>query len=126
VLIVEDLIDRDYIARHTVGFEALALRAAEFPPERVARICGIAGAAIVDLARAYGATRPAAIRLNYGLQRHAGGGNAVRAIACLPALIGSWRDPAGGALLTSSGTYPIDYAALERPDLIAAVHEPST
>ena len=56
--------------------------------------------------------------LNYGLQRHAGGGNAVRAIACLPALIGAWRDPAGGALLSSSGTYPVDTAALERPDLI--------
>ena len=56
--------------------------------------------------------------MNYGLQRHAGGGNAVRAIACLPALIGSWRDPAGGALLSSSGTYPVDTATLERPDLI--------
>ncbi len=62
--------------------------------------------------------KPAAIRLNYGLQRHAGGGNAVRAIACLPALVGAWRDPAGGALLSSSGAYPIDSAALERPDLI--------
>ena len=118
VLIAEDLVDRDYIARHTVGFEALAVRAAEFPPARVARICGIAEGAVVDLARAYGTIRPAAIRLNYGLQRHAGGGNAVRAIACLPALTGSWRDPAGGALLTSSGAYPVDYAALERPDLV--------
>ncbi len=118
VLIGEDRVDHDYIARYTVGFEALKERAAEFPPERVARICGIEPAQVVNLARAYGTTRPAAIRLNYGLQRHAGGGNAVRAIACLPALVGSWRDPAGGALLTSSGTYPVDYAALERPDLI--------
>ncbi len=118
VLIAEDLVDHDYVARHTVGYDALCGRAVEFPPERVAGICGIAPETIVDLARTYGTTRPAAIRVNYGLQRHAGGGNAVRAIACLPALVGSWRDPAGGALLSSSGTYPVDARALERPDLV--------
>jgi len=118
VLIAEDLVDHDYVARHTVGFDALRGRAAEFPPGRVARICGIAAETVVGLARAYGTTKPAAIRLNYGMQRHAGGGNAVRAVACLPALVGAWRDPAGGALLSSSGTYPVDSAALERPDLM--------
>jgi len=118
VLIAEDLVDRDYVDRYTVGFDALRERAAAFPPERVARICGIGRETVVDLARAYGTTTPAAIRLNYGMQRHAGGGNAVRAVACLPALVGSWRDPAGGALLSSSGTYPVDTRALERPDLI--------
>ncbi len=118
VLIAEDLIDHDYIARYTLGFDALRGRAAEYPPHRVAGICGIAEETVTELARAYGTTNPAAIRVNYGLQRHAGGGNAVRAIACLPALTGSWRDPAGGALLSSSGTYPVDSRALERPDLI--------
>jgi anaerobic selenocysteine-containing dehydrogenase len=118
VLIAEERLDRDYIARYTVGFDALAARAREFPPGRAAAICGIDEARIVALAREYGTTKPAAIRLNYGLQRHAGGGNAVRAIACLPALVGAWRDAAGGALLSSSGSYPIDAAALERPDLI--------
>jgi len=119
VLIDEGLVDRDYVDRHTLGFDALAARAAQYPPARAAAICGIAPSVIVELAREYGRTRPAAIRLNYGLQRHAGGADAVRAIACLPALVGAWRDPAGGALLSSSGTYPIDTAALERPDLIA-------
>ena len=119
VLIDEGLLDRDYIDRCTIGFDALAARAAQYPPARVAAICGIAASEIVELGRDYGRTRPAAIRLNYGLQRHAGGADAVRAIACLPALVGAWRDPAGGALLSSSGTYPIDTAALERPDLIA-------
>jgi anaerobic selenocysteine-containing dehydrogenase len=118
VLIAEDLVDHDYIERYTIGFDALRGRAAEFPPERVAQICGIAPDTVTALARTYGTTRPAAIRLNYGMQRHAGGGNAVRAVACLPALVGAWRDPAGGALLSSSGTYPVDSSALERPDLI--------
>src|SRR6266508_979981 len=70
------------------------------------------------LARDYGSIKPAVIRLNYGMQRHAGGGMAMRSAACLPALVGAWRDPAGGALLSSSGTYPVDSKALERPDLI--------
>jgi anaerobic selenocysteine-containing dehydrogenase len=119
LLIAENLIDRDYVERYTVGFEALAVRAAEWTPERTAATCGIAAAQVVSLARDYGTIKPAAIRVNYGLQRVAGGGNAVRAIACLPALVGAWRDPAGGALLSSSGTYPVNHQALERPDLIA-------
>jgi anaerobic selenocysteine-containing dehydrogenase len=118
VLIAEDLVDRDYIDRYTIGYDALAARAAEWTPQRAAAVCGIAASQIVALAREYGTTRPAAIRLNYGMQRVAGGGNAVRAVACLPALVGAWRDPAGGVLLSSSGTYPVDHRALERPDLI--------
>ena len=118
VLIAEELIDDDYIARHTLGFAALTARAAEYSPERVAGICGIDAATIVALARDYGTIKPAAIRVNYGMQRTAGGGMAMRTVACLPALIGAWRDPAGGLLLSSSGAYPIDRAALERPDLM--------
>jgi len=118
VLMRDDLIDRDYVDRYTVGYDALAERAMQWTPARAAATCGIPEAQIVRLARDYGTTRPAAIRLNYGMQRVAGGGNAVRAVACLPALVGAWRDPAGGALLSSSGTYPVNAAALERPDLI--------
>ena len=117
-LIAHDLVDRDYVAQYTTGYAALAARAAQWPPERAAQVCGIDASQITALAREYGTTRPAAIRLNYGMQRVAGGGNAVRAVACLPALLGAWRDPAGGALLSSSGTYPVDHHALERPDLI--------
>ena len=118
VLVTEDLLDHDYIARYTLGFEALAERVREYPPQRVAQITGLAVEQIVALARDYGTIKPAAIRLNYGMQRHAGGGMAMRTAACLPALVGAWRHAAGGALLSSSGTYPVDTPALERPDLI--------
>ncbi|HDR9097749.1 TPA: molybdopterin oxidoreductase family protein [Burkholderia vietnamiensis] len=118
VLITENLLDHDYIANHTVGFEALKARALSYPPERVARICGIDASELIELARRYGATRKASIRLNYGMQRVRGGGNAVRAIASLPGLTGAWRDRAGGLLLSSSEFAPIDHAALLRPDLI--------
>src|SRR5690606_32257132 len=93
VLISEDRLDRDYIERYTLGFEALAERAAQYPPERVAQICGITADEVIGLARDYATLRPAAIRLNYGMQRTHGGANGVRAIASLPALIGAWRDP---------------------------------
>jgi len=119
VLIAEELLDRDYIDRYTLGFTELAARAAEWSPQRVAQTCGIEAAQVTGLARDLGTIKPAAIRVNYGMQRVRGGGNAVRAIACLPALVGAWRHPAGGALLSSSGTFPVDQAALERPDLIA-------
>lgn len=118
VIIQENLIDRDYIERHTHGFELLRERAMEYPPAKVAEITGLGEETIVRLAREYAMTKPAAIRLNYGMQRHAGGGMAVRAIACLPALIGAWRDPAGGVLLSTSGTAGIDTNALARPDLV--------
>jgi anaerobic selenocysteine-containing dehydrogenase len=118
VLVAEDLLDHDYIARYTLGFEQLAERVRDYPPQRVAQITGVGADDIVALARDYGTIKPAVIRLNYGMQRHAGGGMAMRTAACLPALVGAWRDPAGGALLSSSGTYPVDNRALERPDLI--------
>ena len=118
-LIVHDWLDHDYIARHTVGWDALRERALQWPPARAAAVCGVPEAQIVALARDYGQTKPAAIRLNYGMQRVHGGGNAARAIACLPALVGAWRHRAGGLLLSSSGLYPVDRAALQRPDLLA-------
>lgn len=117
-LIREDRVDHDYIARHTLGFEALKTRVAEWLPERAAKITGLSAAAIESLAADYGRIRPTAIRVNYGLQRHGGGGMAMRTIACLPALTGDWRFASGGILLSTSGTYPIDTAALERPDLL--------
>jgi anaerobic selenocysteine-containing dehydrogenase len=117
VLIAEDLIDRDYIDRYTLGFDALVQRVRDYPPSRIAALTGLREAQIIALARDYGTIEPAVIRLNYGMQRHAGGGMAIRTVACLPALVGAWRHAAGGALLSSSGTYPINTAALERPEL---------
>jgi anaerobic selenocysteine-containing dehydrogenase len=121
-LIAHDWLDHDYIAQHTLGWVALKERALLWNPERAAQVCGVPAAQIIQLAREYGeATKrgePVAIRLNYGMQRVRGGGNAARAIVCLPALVGAWRHRAGGLLLSSSGTYPVNRAALYRPDLL--------
>jgi anaerobic selenocysteine-containing dehydrogenase len=121
VLIAENLVDDDYIARHTLGFDRLKERAAEWPPERAAQTCGISADEVIGLAREYGQAarrgEPVAIRVNYGVQRVRGGGMSVRTIACLPALVGAWRHAAGGIQLSTSGSFPANRAALQRPDL---------
>ncbi len=117
-LITHDWLDHDYIAQYTVGFDALRERALQWPPERAAQVCGVPVEQIRQLACDYGTLAPAAIRMNYGLQRVRGGANAVRAIACLPALVGAWRHDAGGLLMSSSSHFKVNTNALERPDLL--------
>ncbi|MEN6601746.1 MAG: molybdopterin-dependent oxidoreductase [Bryobacteraceae bacterium] len=117
VIIAEELYDRDYVSRHTLGFTELAERVKEYAPERVAPLTGIAAEDIAALAREYATTHPAAIRLNYGVQRSERGGMAVRTISLLPALTGSWKDVGGGSLLSTTGAFQFDTGTLERPDL---------
>ncbi|MBC7730018.1 MAG: molybdopterin oxidoreductase family protein [Microbacteriaceae bacterium] len=127
-LIVNGWLDEDYIARHVEGFDALRDKALAWPPERTAEVCGLSADEVRGLARDYASTRPAAIRLNYGMQRCRGGGNAVRLIALLPCLTGAWRQQGGGLLLSASGWFKgfVDAAALQRPDLLASVAGPAS
>ena len=119
IIIRDGLQDQDYVDRYTIGFEALKERVKEYPPSRVSEITGISEATIERITHEYATQSPAFIRVNYGLQRHAGGGMAVRNIFCLPGLIGSWRYPGGGAVLSTSGFFKYNNPGLERPDLIA-------
>lgn len=118
IILRDGLQDQDYIDRHTIGFSGLRQRVEEYTPAKVSEITGISQDTIERITHEYAANSPAFIRVNYGLQRHAGGGMAVRSIFCLPALVGAWRYPGGGALLSTGGFYRLNYAALERPDLI--------
>lgn len=119
VLFRDGLEDRDYLEQHCLGASELRQRViAEYSPAAVARITSLDESTIEQLASEYGRTRPALIRLNYGLQRHGGGGMAVRTITCLPALTGDWSIPGAGALLSTSKEFPFDSSVLERPDLI--------
>ena len=101
----------------------------EYPVAKVAHITGLSVEDIERFAREYARSQelfggPALIRLNYGLQRHGGGGMAVRTIVCLPALTGDWRHPGGGALLSTSKVYPFDDNDLDaaRPDPARHAH----
>ena len=116
-LITHGWLDHDYIAQYTLGFDALRERAMQWPPERAAQVCGLDVQDIRQLAHDYAHTRPAGIRLNYGVQRSRGGGNAVRAIACLPALTGAWRHPGGGVLMSATHHARANNIGLQRPDL---------
>ncbi len=120
-LIANDWLDHDYIERHTVGWPALRAKALAWTPERTAAVCGITPEEVRGLARDYATTRPAAIRLNYGMQRVHGGGNAARLVAILPCLTGAWRQRGGGLLLSASGWFKAfrNDVALQRPDLLA-------
>jgi anaerobic selenocysteine-containing dehydrogenase len=117
VIFAKGLEDREYLEQFTLGQEAMRARAAEWTPERTAQVTGIDAARIVSLAEQFGRAKAAFIRVNYGLQRHAGGGMAVRTIACLPAVTGHWRRAGGGVQLSTSANFTFNKAALERPDL---------
>jgi len=128
VILSMGLEDRDYVERCTTGFDELKAQVLrpEHTPERIAAITGISAEQIESLARSYataGRSRPlgpAAIRLNYGIQRSEYGGAAVRAVSMLPLLTGAWKYKGGGLQLSTSGSFPWNEKGLEMPELILA------
>jgi anaerobic selenocysteine-containing dehydrogenase len=127
VILSMGLEDREYIARCTTGFDELKAHAlrSEYSLEKVASATGISAETIARLARAYAASGrgdagPAAIRLNYGIQRSENGGTAARAVCMLPLLTGAWKHKGGGLQLSTSGSFPFNDTALEMPELMQA------
>ena len=118
VLIAEERVDRGYLARATVGFDALARHVDAWSPERVAEIVGLPAATIAAFARRYGASPASFIRIGIGLSRHDNGGMTCRTLACLPALTGAYAHPHGGALLSSGAAAGLALGRLERADLL--------
>ncbi|MGB7816142.1 MAG: molybdopterin oxidoreductase family protein [Methylotenera sp.] len=118
VIIQEGLQDQDYIDNYTVGFKELAGRAKTRTPEWAERITGIPAADIRKFAREYATTAPAAIRIGVALERSYGGSQAIRAVTCLPALIGAWRHVGGGILQFPVWEHPYRFDVISRPDLI--------
>jgi anaerobic selenocysteine-containing dehydrogenase len=118
VLIRDDRVDHDYIARATLGYERLVGHVKTYTPERVAEIVGLPAATIVAFARRYGASARSFIRVGIGVSRHENGGMTCRTLACLPALTGAYADDHGGALLSSTAGFGFDVRVLERPDLM--------
>lgn len=117
VIFAEGLEDRDYIDRYTTGIAQLRERVKPYTPGHVEALTGVNREDVVQLAREYATTRPAVIRLNYGVQRSERGGLAVHAVSLLPAITGAWRDLGGGMQVSTSGAFQVNRANLERPDL---------
>jgi anaerobic selenocysteine-containing dehydrogenase len=118
IIVREGWHDADYVARYAEGFDELQKRLPDYTPQRVSQWTGIAKEDIERLAREYATTRPAAIRLNYGIQRSQNGGAAVRAVCMLPVITGSWKEIGGGLQLSTSGGFQLDRDAMERRDLM--------
>jgi molybdopterin guanine dinucleotide-containing S/N-oxide reductase-like protein len=118
VIINESLYDADYVARYTTGFEQLRAKVQEYAPQQVAEWTGIKTDDIVKLAREYATVRPAAIRLNFGVQRSENGGMATRAITMLPCITGSWKEVGGGLQLSTSAAFDLNSDGLKKPDLM--------
>ena len=117
VVLAEGGEDREFIDRSTVGWEAFRRRILEYPPSRVAAITGLPADSVVELGKRLGETRPTGIRIGIGIQRHGGGGMAVRTITCIPGVTGDWRHPGGGVCYDTRGFYGLNWAALWRDDL---------
>jgi len=118
VIINENLYDADYVERYTLGFDQLRSKVQEYSPQQVAKWTGITAEDIAKLAREYATTRPAVIRMNYGIQRSQGGGMATRAVTMLPCITGSWKEIGGGLQMSLSGAFAGTGDALKRPDLM--------
>jgi len=117
VILAEKLEDAAYLAAYTKGIAELRLLAAQYPPERVEALTGIPAADVIQIAREYATTKPAVIRVNYGVQRSERGGLAVRLISRLPALTGSWQHAGGGLQLSTSGAFHLNLPGLNLPQL---------
>ena len=105
VVLDEGAEDRDWLERCTEGWPELEARLAEWPVERAAETCGLPVETVIALGRRFAHTRPTAIRLGLGLQRHGGAGAAMRAILALPALTGDFRHAGGGVLCMTGGHF---------------------
>jgi anaerobic selenocysteine-containing dehydrogenase len=117
-IIQQGLIDQDYVDNHSLGFAELKARAAEFTPDYVEKVTGVKAADVEKFAREFATVQPSVIRLGVALERSAGGGQAIRAVCSLPALVGSWRHVGGGLLQMPLWDFPVDWMKVSRGDWI--------
>ncbi len=117
VVLEEGAEDRDYIERHTYGWPEFEAEIRKYPVSRVAEITGLPEDRIRALGVRLAHTRPTGIRATMGVQRHEGGGTALRTIACIPGVTGDWRHPGGGVVYSTSAYAPLTVDT--RPDLLA-------
>ncbi|MGY6215648.1 molybdopterin-containing oxidoreductase family protein [Methylolobus aquaticus] len=117
-IIAQGLVDQDYVAQYTIGYAELAERAKDRTPEWASAITGVSADDIRTLARELATVQPAAIRIGVALERHQGGGQAIRAVTCIPALTGAWRHVGGGMTQFSVWEHPYKFDVICRPDLI--------
>lgn len=118
VIIEKGLVDRDFVTKYCSGYSRFAAMCKKYTPEKAAALTGLEAETIQDLALDYGKSKPAAILMGIGPQRHSNGGNMVRAVDALAALTGNIGLPGGGASYANFRvTRHIDHAYLTGDDL---------
>jgi anaerobic selenocysteine-containing dehydrogenase len=107
VVLDEGAEDREFIEQNTLGWDEFEAEIRKYPVERVAEITGLPADRIRALGVRLARTRPTGIRATMGIQRHAGGGTAMRTIACIPGVTGDWKYPGGGVAYSTSADVPL-------------------
>ncbi|MGC1410712.1 MAG: molybdopterin-dependent oxidoreductase [Acetobacteraceae bacterium] len=116
VLVRDNLCDRDYIARHTLGFDRVEREVLpRFTPNHVASVTGMTAADVERLAAMYGAAKRSLIRLGWGMTRFTYGGQALRTVALLPGVTGAYGRYGGGALNGTNASFELNYNAVRKP-----------
>ena len=116
ILVRDRLCDRAYIAAHTLGFDQWERDVIpRFTPQRVAEITGLSVDDVERLAAMYGAAKRSFIRIGEGMTRLARGGQALRAVATLPAITGAYGRRGGGALLLTASSMDFNFSFVRKP-----------
>ncbi len=118
IIVTRNLHDQDFINQHANGFEDFASAAKAWPLERASLVTGLPASTIERIALLYANTKASYIRVGYGMTRHEGGGNALRAATILPILTGAWKHAGGGATLSTSGAFMFNRTKLGAAHLI--------
>ena len=113
------LCDEAFLAAHVQGAAELREHILpEYPPERVAALTGVPEATLHELAEAYGRARDPHLRPGNGLSRYGNGAMTLRTLACLPAFVGAYAKPGGGAFASTSTGRAFPMACVTREDLL--------
>lgn len=94
----DGLTDKEFIAEHVSGYDKLKATLGDYTPEKVSEITGVSVERLTELAHAYAKARAPFIRLGSGLSRYGNGAMTVRCVACLPAVVGAYKEKGGGFL----------------------------
>ena len=98
IMVKEDLYDRDFIEKYTTGFDKFIERLEEFPPERVEQITWVSKEKIIEAARIYATTKPAAMQWGVGIEQNINCVDADRALIYMVAMTGNLDVPGGNVV----------------------------
>lgn len=120
-IIKEDLYDHEFVENWTVGFEDLAERVAQYPPEKAAEICWVPKESIIEAARLYATSKPAAVQWGLSLDMQITGIASAQAVAAIWTITGNLDVPGGNIVVTGAHeanlTYNLGFYEWVTPEL---------